>query len=191
MIEDAEVIEILINEYNNFCKKYDASNFQLLDYNFNQDFNNLRIEISINNITNLYTIYVWSPGFMDENDEYPDNLIFKTDCNPEGESFTNIKNVFEFLLYDFRDKYNYSKIIDRFELNTNIEYEEKKRFSFTRLCYNKKIDTCCVCYDTNIVITNCSHNLCRICYENISIIIDNDDMYEMGYKECPLCRNKI
>jgi hypothetical protein len=191
MIEDTEVIDILVNEYIDYSKKFNAKSFQLLEYNFDENFQNLRIEILKNEITKIYNIYVWSHGFMDDDDEYAENLIFKIDSSCDGKTFMNIKNVFEFLLYDFRDKYTYSKIIDRFELKTKVEYEEKLKFSFVRLCQNKKLESCCVCYEMNSVNTFCGHNLCRLCYTQLKINIDEDDPYGQSYRECPLCRNKI
>lgn len=191
MIEDSEVIDILVNEYNEYIKKSGLKSFQLLEYNFDENFRNLRIEILKNDITKIYNIYAWSQGFMDDDDDYPENLIFKTDCNCENKNFLNIRNVFQFLLYDFRDKYIYSKITDRIESKSRVEYEEKLKYSFTRLCQNKKLETCCVCYEINNVHTCCDHNLCRVCHDKINSIMDEDDPYGFSYKECPLCRGKI
>ena len=40
-------------------------------------------------------------------------------------------------------------------------------------------NTCCVCFEETLKVTNCNHCLCKTCYSN------------MYGKKCPMCRQKI
>lgn len=197
MIEDSEVLNILVNEYTEYLKKTTTKCFQLFDYNFDENLKKLRLEIIRNDITKTYNIYGWYHSYhdVDEDDEYNEFVIFRTETNYDGKCLKNIRDVFEFLLFHFRSEYKYSKITDKFELKDKIEYEEKLKFSFKRLCENKIMDTCCVCYEYNNVYTTCNHNLCRLCYEKIKIVrLDESSDNIYGYeniKECPMCRSRI
>lgn len=107
----------------------------------------------------------------------------------------NKNNLIELIdfLFEFRTKYTYSRIIDRIIKKDDLEKSEKRCLAIYQFSKNKEMDKCCVCFETNVVITKCRHNLCRVCFENIKYELETDDIYEdeMNYKLCPMCRTHI
>ena len=96
-----------------------------------------------------------------------------------------IVDILKFLLYDFRKKFCYSKIIDEI-VSIDIKKDfEKRRMTRLRLIENKtSFENCCVCFESNVINTKCNHNVCRKCI--ISIITQNS--YSAS---CPLCREEL
>jgi hypothetical protein len=82
--------------------------------------------------------------------------------------------------YNIFGPIRYSKITDRlYDCADKMKREENyKEAEFFLL--HKKLDECCVCFDSNIVKTICGHNLCRLCACKLS------DRFS-----CPICRTKL
>ena len=83
------------------------------------------------------------------------------------------------IIYNLNVNYSYSKIIDKLVLNSEKHEIENEMFARSFLKHTN-IDECCVCNDQNIVLTNCKHNLCRICYYKIK--------KHILCTLCPICR---
>lgn len=98
----------------------------------------------------------------------------------------NAKLITNFL-FAFRTCYAYSKILDEIVEKKDLEKQEKTVVALTKFCKQEKIEKCCVCYDFNVAKTICGHNLCRVCFQNIKLISNDEEDFK--YKECPLCRN--
>jgi hypothetical protein len=99
----------------------------------------------------------------------------------ENENAENIiENILRFILYDFRSKYVYSKVIDEIVLMEDKDLLEKKKMAEYLLVDNYSMESCCVCTESNIYYTKCKHNVCRVCKITINNGIN---------KCCPICRN--
>lgn len=193
-LDKSEMIDVIIKHYkkkiNNGCNH---NEYVMNRFKFDE---NLVVNLKINCYHNKDTYLVISildylrkssmSPYDDEECDYDDkNLGFIT-----GKKVSKIEDLVSFLFNDFRKDYAYSKILDKIELKTELKDKEKTKYSYYFLCENKKMDKCCVCYDYNLVVTNCGHNLCRICYNNIKEIIDEDNDYQPT-KYCPMCRQMI
>jgi hypothetical protein len=86
-----------------------------------------------------------------------------------------VKKVLQYI-YKMREKFIYSKITDSFLLKEEKAKIEKLELSLIKLCHKDELDDCSVCYEKNVVITYCKHNLCRICLQNLQNYM------------CPICR---
>jgi len=95
-----------------------------------------------------------------------------------------IISILKFLLYDFRKKFCYSKIIDEIVSNDLKKDGERRRMARLKLIENKALENCCVCFEYNIINTKCNHNVCRKCI--INIIKRNFES-----SSCPLCRELL
>ena len=106
-------------------------------------------------------------------------------------SFVTIEELIRFLFVDFRKEYVYSKILDQIDSKVKIMRKEKLIYAYSMLCENTFMDDCCVCMEPNKVLTDCGHNVCRICYNNIKYSKVGNGLYEVIGKSCPLCRDII
>ena len=167
-----------IENISNCSHCFELSDFKFEDLNITIRFN---IKPKINKQKNdSLTIGCFLP-------DYEEIDVFKhvfwhsfEDCNPK--TITNF-------LFAFRTCYSYSKILDQIVDKKDIEKEEKTAVALIKFCKQEKIEKCCVCYDFNTVKTVCNHNLCRTCFQNIKIIINEEEDFK--YKECPMCRHYL
>jgi hypothetical protein len=188
MISEEELYNIISNDIVN---------------NFEKDFeNNLRNSIYLfkdfifEGLTTLILL-----GYHETGDD--ENIVMICNCekyskNKSNSLFSkkfNKNNILEMVdfLFKFRKDYSYSKIIDRIIKKDDVERLENRCLAIYQFSKNKEMDKCCVCFDANIVLTKCRHNLCRLCFENIKYELEYDDIYEdeMNYKLCPMCRTHI
>jgi hypothetical protein len=183
MIEDNEIINIFSNKYLEWKEKHNC-NYYLHNFKLNE----LNIDLRIaEHDTDKFVIIIYVDTFEGE------SILLDV---IDDKSFKQIQDVFKFLLFDFRNNYIYSKILDKIVKVTEQINLEKYYIASQKLLRQKVFDTCCVCFEYNTVITSCNHNLCRACYaqikyENTNDDDDDDDDDEQYLKKCPLCRNRI
>ena len=109
-------------------------------------------------------------------------VLCKEFCNDDVELL--IKDIVTFLFLEFRENYQYSKIMNEIIEKNDTEELEKFHIAKYKLLKNKDMEKCCVCYDLNSNLTVCKHNLCLLCYykmkgQNLSVMM------------CPMCRGFI
>lgn len=98
-------------------------------------------------------------------------------------------------IYELRNKFIYSKILDSFIKKEDQEFLETIARAKFALGHVK--EECCVCYDQNIVKTICGHNLCRYCFKKLikRCITVNCDACSQDLENlsvaCPLCREVL
>lgn len=136
---------------------------------------------------------------IDYNDKFStelykeDTLMFKN-FSKSVEKSTVIDFIVDFFI-NFRSKYQFSKIFDRVLKKTTpkcgnvtqhvtIEDEDKHLFFFKEADPYRDTN-CCVCSDDSLTFTSCDHNLCRICFSNLTVEFDDCSRW----KNCPLCRH--
>lgn len=195
-LDKNEMIDALIKHYKKSLSSNSHYDYSHIIHNFKFD-DNLMLNLKINSYHNkdIYlVVYILDYLRKTNNNGYDDD----EECDYEdkniaiisGKKLSKIEDMVAFLFNDFRKDYTYSKILDKIELKSEIKEKEKTKYSYYFLCENKKMDKCCVCYDHNLVTTNCGHNLCRICYNNIKEVIDEDNDFQ-PCKLCPMCRQMI
>jgi hypothetical protein len=153
------------------------------------DFKLVRLENRIKLMTTITSYY----DSMREDEEYYEwydtmLLVKDFDISDGKDKDLVIKNIV-LLISSFRTNYRYSKILDSIDENSISLKKERRHIILHKLCKEKDIDTCCVCYDPNTVTTDCNHNVCRKCHAKIKFIIDEETDTEM--KSCPMCRQQI
>ena len=95
----------------------------------------------------------------------------------------NIKKKLELFLkniYNLNKDYVYSKITDNLVFISEKDEIEDEIFAKMFLKHSE-INECSVCMEKNVVITQCGHNLCRICFDKIKKIDT--------CTTCPICRS--
>ena len=184
--------EEILKTYNDGEYKYMINKFKFnqLDLNFYIYFyNDYYNSIDDEDETLCFTLYF----FIYEKDILSDssNLIlelnqmkklFSKEFFPsENENAENlIENILRFIMYDFRSKYIYSKIIDEIVLIEERDNLDKKKMAEYLLVEDYIVENCCVCTESNVYYTKCKHNVCRVCKITINNGIN---------KCCPICRN--
>ena len=188
-ISDEECLEIyknnILESFNNDC----CDHYDLIGYNFE----GIPIDVIIyfesekdddGNYYFFITCYVY------DNQALLNGILLQRNITLFTKEFVGstvedvIINILKFLLYDFRLKFCYSKIIDEIVYNDNKKDLEKRRLSKFKLIDNKILDNCCVCFEQNVVNTKCNHNVCRKC--TVSIFTKNSEN-----PTCPLCRQEL
>lgn len=182
----------ILEKYNN-----GESEYVITDFNFN----GMRITCNIyfyqdinednDNAEELcFTVYffvnekdIFSNGNINLTVEFNEiqKLFFKEFRDEINNCGDLIERILKFLLFDFRQKYIYSKIIDEIIPIETKDIIEKKQIAKYILVDNYFIENCCVCLENNVNYTKCKHNLCRLCKINIINTGAN--------KCCPICRN--
>jgi hypothetical protein len=182
-INKNEAIKIICEDYEN---NYKHTPFILQDYAFN----GLKINIEIKRHINWGTLILkfWIVNFEKSSDN---NEIISLNDTEKEQTFETIYDLVTFLFDEFRDEYQYSKVLDEIHLKKNIEIKEKTLKAYSMLCQNNLPDFCCVCMEYNKVLTECGHNVCRICYANLPYTKIANLLYEYIGKKCPLCRELI
>lgn len=160
--------DIVIQFHDNDWETKYRINYFFEKYNFSE---NLKPDIECNFYSYRFTVNILLGEFR----QVEKNFKIKDD----DDILLKIKEVIKFV-YDIKNKYEYSKILDKFVLKENKNKKEEL-FEASCILKHEKIEDCCVCYDSNIVETKCGHNLCRVCNEKMLKIDD--------HPKCPLCRN--
>ena len=186
-ISDDECIEIyknnILDSFTNSKEHYD-----LQGYNFHD----IPVDIVIyfeNEKDDDDNYYFFLNCFVYDNKELDNGFIIQHNINLFNKEFNGkdpeetIVNILKFLLHDFRKNYYYSKIIDEIIELENKTVAEKTRMARLKLVDNKNLEACCVCYELNILLTKCNHNVCRKCI----IVICN----KVSNSTCPLCRDNL
>ena len=181
-INKDEAIKIICEDYKN---NYKNTPFILQDYAFN----GLKINIEIKKHINWGTLILkfW---IINYEQSCTDNEILCLNDSENDHTFETIEELITFLFEDFRDEYEYSKVLDEIHLKENIRIKENTLKAYSMLCQNSLPESCSVCMEHNKVLTECNHNVCRICYANLPYTkIQNlfSTSTHLG-KRCPLCR---
>lgn len=187
-ISDDECIEIyknnILDAFNSDFDHYDLSG-----YNFDE----IPIDIVIyfdNEKDSDENYYFFINCYVYDNQSLINGVLLQRNVTLFTKEFygSDIENIItsilKFLLYEFRTKFCYSKIIDEIISNDLKKDGERRRMARLKLIENKPLENCCVCFECNIINTKCNHNVCRKC--TISIIkrhLDNAC--------CPLCRELL
>jgi hypothetical protein len=182
-IDKDDAIKVICEDYKN---NYKHTPFILQDYAFN----GLKINIEIKKHINWGTLMLkfWIVNFEKSCDE---NEIISLNDTEKEDVFETIEELITFLFEDFRDKYAYSKVLDEIHLKENIHIKEKTLKAYSMLCQNSLPECCCVCMEYNKVLTECNHNVCRVCYASLPYTKIANLLYEYVGKKCPLCRELI
>jgi hypothetical protein len=169
----------MLQKYNMNCN----GEYHLQEY----DFNDLMLNIVIFfddmiDMNESYTFMLSSSISTKKFYEKENIVLCKEFCNDDVELL--IRDIVTFLYLEFRENYQYSKIIDEIIEKNDVDELEKFHLAKYKLLKNKDMEKCCVCYDLNSNLTSCKHNLCLLCYykmknQNLSMII------------CPMCRGFI
>lgn len=185
-ISTEEAIKIICEDYESKSSK--KKPFIIRGYIFNE----LKINIEIKKHPNWdKLVFDFSIRDYEKSDFDIDNRVCLNDKEDYENCFETIEELVTFLFEDFRDEYVYSKILDEIDCEYKIKQKEQLINAYSMLCQNNFIDECCVCMEANKVITDCGHNLCRPCYNNIKFTKVGSGLYEYIGKACPLCRESI
>ena len=181
-----EAIKVICEDYTNkTCKKKD---FIIQDYLFNE----LKINIEIKKHPNWNKlVFDFTISEYEKSDYHLDNRVYLSNREDYEDSFETIEELITFLFENFRDEYVYSKSLDEIDSESKIKQKEKLIYAYSILCENDFMDECCVCMESNKVITDCGHNVCRPCYANIKYSKTGTGFYESVGKACPICRRLI
>lgn len=170
---------------NCILKMYDE--VDLLDENSYFEYNFTDYEFSYDN--NIFKFDIFCKFFNDRfvmnavNYEYSSSADFNillhisfldidTDIEEKLEIF--LKNI-----YNLNKNYVYSKITDNLVSISEKNDIENEIFAKMFLKHTE-INDCSVCMEKNVVITDCGHNLCRICFDKMK----KKDSCTL----CPICR---
>lgn len=179
MIYTDDETEFLVNDISEKIDNNKNSDYDIYSYILD----GLSMTVSIDKLTSTKhyrMILKVHPYGCD--DEYCDETILFNECKD------SIKEIVDFL-FTFRNNYKYSKIIDTVVKNSEFVKREKKCMLLNKLCKNEEVENCCVCLEPNLLKTPCNHNLCRVCFDNIKYLYDDDIGDEV--KKCPMCREHI
>jgi len=153
--------------------------YNFLEYEFSYDNTNvLKFDIFCKFFTDRFILNAINYNYAeDENYNHLLHISF-LDINEENMD----EKLIEFLkvIYNLNKDYTYSKITDNLILITEKNDIENEIFAKMFLKHTE-INDCSVCMEKNTVLTNCGHNLCRLCYEKIK--------KPSCCTLCPICRN--
>jgi hypothetical protein len=179
-------VSFLSDDIRKHIAKVKSRNYQIFNFTF-ENMDTLSIEIVMldnNSFRLLMKIYDYDATCNFINLGGP-NIIF-------NDNFPSLEEAVR-KLFSLKNDYKYSKVKDSLLRKDEIEYIERKSILLNKLCDDTLIESCCVCYEPNILLTsNCKHCLCRLCFHKIEYIkvesTDDDDEY---MKNCPICRQYI
>jgi len=185
-ISTEEAIKIICEDYESkTCKK---KQFIIQDYIFDE----LKINIEIKKHPNWdKLVFDFTIIDYEKSDYHIDNRVYLNNKEDYTDSFETIEEIITFLFENFRDEYVYSKSLDEIDSEYKIKQKEKLIYAYSMLCENTFMDECCICMEPNKVLTDCDHNVCRPCYNNIKYSKIGSGFCESVGKSCPLCRELI
>ena len=179
--------------YEKFITDYivDATTDEMIEFPFPWKLENnkfsFNISISINVFSSGKQIRIYAEllnyNTKHSSDELHTESTIFIKFYPKKEDNDKIRDDIIENMINFRSKYRFSKILDKFVLKDDTSLENHNFFFF------KEADPfretyCCVCSDECLTFTNCGHNLCRICFSSLEIETD----YCNIWKKCPICR---
>jgi len=122
------------------------------------------------------------------NDLYCESLITSNFYPKKEINNDKIINDIVDTMINFRTKFRFSKIFDKFvKKDDSSDIEENRNFFFFKEADPYKDSSCCVCSDECLTFTRCGHNLCRVCFSCIEIDTDFNNIW----KKCPICREVL
>jgi hypothetical protein len=179
-----ECIDIISKD---MLQKYDMNcngEYHLQEYNFDDLM--LNIVIFFDDMIDINETYTFIVSFSLSTKKFFEKdtiLLCKEFFNDDVEILT--KDIVTFLYSEFRENYQYSKIINEIIEKKDVDNQEKFHLAKYKLLKNKDMEKCCVCYDLNSIFTLCKHNLCLLCYSKIK----NQNLNTIII--CPICRGII
>lgn len=170
--------DLLIKYHENDWNKTDLFIYKINNYKFSENF-------YINIICNIYpTKVIINFPIKDLSDsnvyktEFFLKKIFKINDDTIEKDFENII----LFIHNFKNDFEYSKILGHF-ISKSIRKREEELYIAKTILAHDKIESCCVCYESNKLFTICDHNLCIECYLNLYKQNPNT--------KCPMCRKKL
>ena len=91
--------------------------------------------------------------------------------------FFSVREIVQFL-FTFRERYTLSPLCERFVLHLELKFQERLQLAICRF-EGKKVDDCCVCFESTSRQTECKHFLCFVCWSQLRQLV------------CPLCKRDI
>ena len=180
-MEDEECIKIYKECINDIMMSDKSGNYELFGYAFNGIFIDLYINYDIEKDDDeMYSFCMYAYCNSEKK-----NLLLFTQIFIADSVESNINEILRFLMYEFRQNFIYSKMLDeiiRIELQESFE---KRKMARIKLVDNGILEKCCVCYEYNNIYTICKHNLCRVCMVSISSNSISENVI------CPMCRSEI
>ena len=151
---------------------------------FNFEINKtMSIDVSWMSNPRVYLVRLHALNYNNEESELIDigGSVFSENC------ITKLINKMHEIYLDTK---NYSKILDEIVMKHDVgdksEVLEKRMISSGYL-FKNPVQQCIVCYDYNMVLTKCKHNLCRICFDSMyKKVCDMDPLIQ-----CPVCKQVI
>ena len=156
---------------------------------FNYELNGLEVEIVLkffkdNDKIFINTHYNNDYTYLDNEDAVKIDLKFRTKKEFKKDK---LKELLE-MIYELKNTHFYSKILDEIiDKNSKDELVYKSKFFLN----SKEIEECCVCNEKNTVLTECGHNLCRICYIKCAVLCECECPTHGKIVYCPLCRKQL
>lgn len=179
--------------YENFIKDYivDAISDELIQFPYPWKLENnkfsFNIYISVNVFSSGKQIRIYC-DFVNYNNKhnselYSESTIISTFYHNKDDNNCKIINDIIDNMINFRNKFRFSKILDKIVLKDDFSLENHNLFFFKEADPFRET-SCCVCSDKCLTFTHCGHNLCRICFSSLEIETD----YCSIWKKCPMCR---
>jgi hypothetical protein len=156
---------------------------------FQYELNGLEFEIILRSYKDNDRIFINAQYNYDYTDlENEDSVSVDIKFRPKKEfKKDKIKELLG-VIHDLKNTHFYSKILDAIiDKNSKDELVCKSKFFLV----SKEIEECCVCYEKNTVLTECGHNLCRICYIKCAVLCDCECPTHAKIVNCPLCKNQL
>ena len=163
-----------------------AGNYELCGYSFHGLFVDLVISYHKDKEFDepySFCLYVYCDS--NTNNCEKDLLLF-TQIFVSNSIETNVMEILKFLMYEFRQSFTYSKLLDEIIRVETMIIAEKRKMARILLVEDGKIEKCCVCYDYNYIYTSCGHYLCRICMVSMISNVKGNDILK-----CPMCRVEL
>jgi len=173
-----ESVSIITDEIFKMYKKFNYDDLEFFEYNF-YDYKfseTFTFDIIISIFQKKIRVSITNTNIS--NGELEDCLLSQVLFNKNDEEIIENIKILLNKIYNLKNIFCYSKILDSLISKEKIEYQEKLYLAKNFISHNY-IDTCCVCLEQNIILTPCDHNLCKVCYFEI-----NKELHA----KCPMCR---
>jgi len=175
------ITKFLVGKYKEFDFKnkiYFDENF--FRYKYSEDLNfDVRLRFYYSRIILHIFTNNYSDSYIENKDLEMEYLLTKIRELKEEFSLESVIKESVLDVYNLKNNYSYSKILDNVEPKNDVKLKEQIHLSRMILSHNV-LDNCCVCLEPNIVLTLCNHNLCRECHQKIT----NNKKHPV----CPICR---
>jgi hypothetical protein len=108
-------------------------------------------------------------------------------------TFENIEVALKYIhnIFTCEGNLRYSRIVDEI-FETEEEMKNGEKIMLAKNTLMNRINECCVCSESNSILTSCGHNLCRYCFSKMYKLEKCCEEHNCD-KEilCPLCKQHI